>query len=196
MEYYSQISLIHSGLYNMSDNILLRICRSIKANFEIRKYFNKDRTVRDSDNDTRTKDNSSSINRYFRTKDNSCRGNRYNSTGGKDHRYFPEHYVFKHLCFDHAYRYPLKRTSINYAFYLNKLSAVKITQQFLKLEQCCFTTQYADRMANSADPDQTASPGPVWSASTLFTYEPRHEKTCLRDLRQGMTQTGLLSYRD
>ena len=27
-------------------------------------------------------------------------------------------------------------------------------------------------------------------------YEPRHEKTCLQDLRPGKTQTGLLSYRD
>ena len=27
------------------------------------------------------------------------------------------------------------------------------------------------------------------------TYEPRHEKTCLRGLRPGKTQTGLLSYR-
>ena len=147
--YYSEISLIHSRFYNMFDNTLLHICRSIKANVEICTYFNKDRTIRRSDNDTRTKDNRSRDNRYIRTKD------RYNSTGGKDHRYFPEHYVFKRLCFDHAYRYPLKRTSINYAFNLNKLSAVKITQQFLKLKQCCFTTQYADRMANSADPDQS-----------------------------------------
>ena len=30
----------------------------------------------------------------------------------------------------------------------------------------------------------------------LFLYEPRHEKTCIRGLRQGKTQTGLLSYRD
>ena len=27
-------------------------------------------------------------------------------------------------------------------------------------------------------------------------YEPRHEKTCLRGLPPGKTQTGLLSYRD
>ena len=27
-------------------------------------------------------------------------------------------------------------------------------------------------------------------------FEPRHEKTCLRDFRPGKTQTGLLSYRD
>ena len=26
-------------------------------------------------------------------------------------------------------------------------------------------------------------------------YEPRHEKTCLRGLRPGLTQTGLLSFR-
>ena len=28
------------------------------------------------------------------------------------------------------------------------------------------------------------------------SYEPRHEKTCLRGFRPGKTQTGLLSYRD
>ena len=27
-------------------------------------------------------------------------------------------------------------------------------------------------------------------------YEPRHEKTCLRGLQPGKTQTGMLSYRD
>ena len=26
-------------------------------------------------------------------------------------------------------------------------------------------------------------------------FEPRHEKTCLRDLQRGKTQTGLLRYR-
>ena len=30
----------------------------------------------------------------------------------------------------------------------------------------------------------------------LFTFEPRHEKTCLRVFRSGKTQTGLLRYRD
>ena len=29
-----------------------------------------------------------------------------------------------------------------------------------------------------------------------LTYEPCHEKTCLRDFQPGKTQTGLLSYRD
>ena len=33
------------------------------------------------------------------------------------------------------------------------------------------------------------------SAITVIIIEPRHEKTCLRDLRPGKTQTGLLSYR-
>ena len=35
-----------------------------------------------------------------------------------------------------------------------------------------------------------------WSASLLFTCVPCHQKTCLRGLRPGKTQTGLLSYRD
>ena len=30
----------------------------------------------------------------------------------------------------------------------------------------------------------------------LYLYEPHYEKTCLRGLRPGKTQTGLLSYRD
>ena len=30
----------------------------------------------------------------------------------------------------------------------------------------------------------------------VLLYQPRHEKTCLRGLRSGMTQTGLLGYRD
>ena len=39
------------------------------------------------------------------------------------------------------------------------------------------------------------------SLNTLYkkrnnkTFEPRHEKNCLRDLRPGKTQTGLLRYR-
>ena len=32
--------------------------------------------------------------------------------------------------------------------------------------------------------------------SVLPYYEPRHEKTCLRDFQSGKTQTSLLSYRD
>ena len=36
----------------------------------------------------------------------------------------------------------------------------------------------------------------VDSVMSVKTYEPRHEKTCLRGLRLGKTQTGLLSYRD
>ena len=34
------------------------------------------------------------------------------------------------------------------------------------------------------------------SYPTREIYEPRHDKTCLRGLRPGRTQTGLLSYRD
>ena len=30
----------------------------------------------------------------------------------------------------------------------------------------------------------------------ITTFEPRHEKMCLRGLRPGKTQTGLLSFRD
>ena len=34
----------------------------------------------------------------------------------------------------------------------------------------------------------------VWQR-VYKVYEPRHEKTCLRGLRPGKSQTGLLSYR-
>ena len=34
------------------------------------------------------------------------------------------------------------------------------------------------------------------TAMTSFTFEPHHEKLCLRGLRPGKTQTGLLGYRD
>ena len=30
----------------------------------------------------------------------------------------------------------------------------------------------------------------------VLKYEPRHEKTCLRDLQPAKTQTGLLTYTD
>ena len=72
----------------------------------------------------------------------------------------------------------------------------------------------ADGMANSVDPDQTAPLGAVWSGSALFAqaylsknlgslrlsclfgliFWPLHKKTCLRGVRPGKTQTGLLSY--
>ena len=41
-----------------------------------------------------------------------------------------------------------------------------------------------------------AKQGHVLIALNMYTlmYEPRHEKTCLRGLRPGKTQTGLLSY--
>ena len=44
-----------------------------------------------------------------------------------------------------------------------------------------------------------AKPSSCSSIAQLLDYrlfEPRHEKTCLRDLRPGKAQTGLLSYGD
>ena len=49
---------------------------------------------------------------------------------------------------------------------------VGFVMRWLKFEQCHFTIEYLhpkdDRMANSVDPDQTASSAAVWSVSTLF----------------------------
>ena len=36
----------------------------------------------------------------------------------------------------------------------------------------------------------------VFTSRIYILYEPHHEKTCLRGLRPGKTQIGLLSYRD
>ena len=52
------------------------------------------------------------------------------------------------------------------------------------------------------DPGQTALEQPGFAQTCLseysgsLQYEPHHEKTCLRGLRQSKTQTGLLNYRD
>ena len=50
------------------------------------------------------------------------------------------------------------------------------------------------KMFYTQEKEEEKKPGTVF-LRFISLYEPRHEKTCLRDLRSVKTQTGLLSYR-
>ena len=65
---------------------------------------------------------------------------------------------------------------------------------------CIIISTNACATSNISTLDTFCSWGQFGSSKTVFSWctliEPRHEKTCLRGLRPGKTQTGLLSYRD